>query len=154
MQIDRGRGVFTCGHCGSEQEAPAALEYLELLSETSTPCPLCFTPLAASRLEGYSLRCCGRCFGMLIEMSCFAAVIDVLRAHESRVTRTALPRRQAPSDRLVNCPSCGQPMVSHLYGGAGNVVIDSCETCRLNWLDPGELRRIAVAPDWRGAESN
>ena len=29
---------------------------------------------------------------------------------------------------------------------AGNVVIDTCEPCGVNWLDPGELRRIAVAP--------
>jgi Zn-finger nucleic acid-binding protein len=26
-------------------------------------------------------------------------------------------------------------------------VIDSCEHCLVNWLDGGELRRIAVAPD-------
>jgi Zn-finger nucleic acid-binding protein len=32
-------------------------------------------------------------------------------------------------------------------GGPGNVVIDTCERCRVNWLDSGELRRIAVAPD-------
>ena len=33
------------------------------------------------------------------------------------------------------------------YGGPGNVVIDTCERCLVNWLDPGELRRIAIAPD-------
>jgi Zn-finger nucleic acid-binding protein len=38
-------------------------------------------------------------------------------------------------------------MLGHIYAGPGNAVIDSCERCQVNWLDPGELRRIAVAPD-------
>lgn len=147
MRIDRDRGLFTCDHCGSQQEAAPALAYIELLSETPSPCPLCSTPLSASRLEGYSLLCCARCFGMLIEMDCFAAVIDAMRAHEERSFRIALPRRQDPSARVINCPSCRQPMLGHVYGGPGNVVIDSCERCQVNWLDSGELRRIAVAPD-------
>jgi Zn-finger nucleic acid-binding protein len=136
-----------CDHCGNQQEAPAAIEYLELLSETSSLCPICTTPLSTSRLEGHSLLCCARCFGMLIDMSRFATVIDAVRAHEERSFRIALPRRQNPADRLISCPTCGHPMLGHFYGGPGNVVIDSCERCQVNWLDPGELRRIAVAPD-------
>jgi Zn-finger nucleic acid-binding protein len=38
-------------------------------------------------------------------------------------------------------------MAAHIYGGPGNVVIDSCENCQVNWLDHGELRRMALAPD-------
>jgi Zn-finger nucleic acid-binding protein len=38
-------------------------------------------------------------------------------------------------------------MINHLYGGPGNVLLDSCEHCRVNWLDAGELRRIVIAPD-------
>jgi Zn-finger nucleic acid-binding protein len=37
-------------------------------------------------------------------------------------------------------------MEAHFYGGPGNVVIDTCESCSLNWLDHGELARIAQAP--------
>ena len=29
----------------------------------------------------------------------------------------------------------------------GNVIIDDCSRCELNWLDHGELMRIATAPD-------
>jgi Zn-finger nucleic acid-binding protein len=147
MRIDRDRSLFACDHCGSQQEAPAAAAYVELPNDTTSPCPLCSTPLSASRLEGHALLCCARCFGMLIEMNRFAAVIDAVRSHEERVFRIALPRRQNPSGRVIICPSCGQPMVGHVYGGPGNVVIDSCERCQVNWLDSGELRRIAVAPD-------
>jgi Zn-finger nucleic acid-binding protein len=84
---------------------------------------------------------------MLIDMNRFPTVIDTVRAREQRSFRMVLPRRQNPADRLINCPRCRQPMLGHLYGGPGNVIIDSCERCQVNWLDPGELRRIAIAPD-------
>jgi hypothetical protein len=86
---------------------------------------------------------------MLIEMNRFTLVIDAVRAHEKRSVQAVLPRRQNPGERLLKCPACGQPMVAHLYGGPGNLVIDTCERCLVNWLDPGELRRIATAPDSR-----
>jgi Zn-finger nucleic acid-binding protein len=38
-------------------------------------------------------------------------------------------------------------MDTHLYGGGGNVILDDCENCGLNWLDYGELDRIVRAPD-------
>jgi Zn-finger nucleic acid-binding protein len=136
-----------CDHCGSQRESPILLEHLELLRETSTLCPVCSTPLSDGRLAGHRLLCCARCFGMLIEMNRFTAVIDAMRAHEEGSLRTVLPRRQNPGDRFLNCPECGHPMIGHFYGGPGNVVIDTCERCLVNWLDSGELRRIVVAPD-------
>ena len=123
------------------------MDYVELLDETSNLCPLCTTPLSTSRLEGHPLLCCARCFGMLIDMNRFVTLIDAVRAREERSLRIALPRRQNPTDRTINCPACAQPMLGHIYAGPGNAVIDSCERCQVNWLDPGELHRIAVAPD-------
>jgi Zn-finger nucleic acid-binding protein len=38
-------------------------------------------------------------------------------------------------------------MDTHPYGGPGNVIIDTCENCSVNWLDHGELQRIVRAPD-------
>jgi Zn-finger nucleic acid-binding protein len=146
VRLDRATGVLVCDHCGSQQEASGVVQHLELLSETTNQCPTCSSPLAKARLEGHPLLCCPRCYGMLIEMNRFATVIDAVRMEE-RSVRIALPRRQNPGDRLLKCPACGQPMLCHIYGGPGNVVIDSCERCQLNWLDSGELRRIAMAPD-------
>ena len=37
-------------------------------------------------------------------------------------------------------------MATHPYYGPGNVVIDTCETCELVWLDFGELKQIVDAP--------
>jgi len=147
LLIDRDRSLLICDHCGSQQEAPAAIEHVELLSEASSLCPACSIPLSTSRLEGHPLLCCARCFGMLIDMNRFADVINAVRANEERAFRIALPRRHNRTDRFINCPACGHQMLGHLYGGPGNVFIDSCERCQVNWLDPGELRRIAIAPD-------
>lgn len=144
-RVDRDRGLIVCQHCGSHRELPWVLRHLKILNETSSRCPLCSAPLFDSRLDDLPVRCCARCFGMLIGMDLFAMVVDVVRAHQE--VRTVLPRQQNPGERLVDCPVCGQPMVNHLYAGPGNIVIDTCERCLVNWLDPGELRRIAVAPD-------
>jgi Zn-finger nucleic acid-binding protein len=38
-------------------------------------------------------------------------------------------------------------MDEHLYGGGGNVNVDSCEACGVLWLDRGELSGIVAAPD-------
>jgi Zn-finger nucleic acid-binding protein len=37
-------------------------------------------------------------------------------------------------------------MDTHFYGGPGSIVIDNCAECEVNWLDRGELRRVALAP--------
>jgi Zn-finger nucleic acid-binding protein len=37
-------------------------------------------------------------------------------------------------------------MEVHPYYGPGNVVMDSCTTCDLVWLDVGELKQISEAP--------
>jgi Zn-finger nucleic acid-binding protein len=42
-------------------------------------------------------------------------------------------------------------MEHHPYGGGGNVFLDTCESCSVNWLDRGELQRIVAAPDPRVA---
>ena len=136
-----------CRHCGAEEQPPAAVGVLELLDESSRLCPACAVPLSNSRLEGHPLLSCTICLGMLIEMNRFVAIIESVRAHVGRSVQTMSPRRQNPEDRALACPACGRPMVAHLYGGPGNVVIDTCERCLVNWLDSAELRRIAVAPD-------
>jgi len=37
-------------------------------------------------------------------------------------------------------------MENHLYLGPGNVVIDTCNSCNLIWLDYGELNKVVNAP--------
>jgi Zn-finger nucleic acid-binding protein len=147
MRIIRDKGLLICDHCGHQQDAPAVSEELQVLSESSQSCPICATPLSNSRLHGHPVFSCGTCSGLLIEMNRFAAIIQAVRAYDVGSFRTTMPRRQEPGERTLPCPLCAKPLVSHTYAGPGNVVIDSCERCLVNWLDQGELRRIALAPD-------
>ena len=148
MRIIREQGLLICDHCGSQQDAPAT-EPIEVLGESRHTCPVCSIPLRQSRLHGHPLLSCTRCGGALIDMNIFTEIIDAVRAHDIGSFRTTLRRRQNPDERTLRCPSCGQPFVSHHYAGGGNVVIDTCSRCLVNWLDQGELRRIALAPDRR-----
>ena len=138
-------GILVCGHCGSVDEREAVPYELETMGANSTACPQCATMLADARIEGCPVRYCSSCQGALVEMKHFVTLSDAVRAREPR-TGVALPRRQQPGDRILPCPICGQSMLSHFYGGPGNLVLDTCERCQVNWLDPGELRRIARAP--------
>jgi Zn-finger nucleic acid-binding protein len=146
VRIDQD-GVAVCDHCGTRQDPPISLQYVEVQNETSTMCPVCLAPLSTARLSGRPLLCCPRCYGMLLAMDLFADIIDAVRLREPSRLRTAPPLRGSPNDRTIRCPSCHIPMLAHLYAGPGNVVIDSCERCGVNWLDGGELRRIALSPD-------
>jgi Zn-finger nucleic acid-binding protein len=147
LRIIRDKGFLVCDHCGSEHEGPAIPAELEFLGEASQACPVCSTPLWQCRLHNQPLLCCPACGGLLIAMNLFVTIIEAVRADDAGTYRSIAPSRQKPGERTLTCPSCGQPFVSHRYGGPGNVVIDTCSPCLVNWLDQGELRRIALAPD-------
>lgn len=140
-----GEGAtLVCDHCGSMAER--AVSYtLETFGESPVACPHCAKPLLDARIEGSSVRYCSSCEGVLVEMKDFMALSEAVRSRAPR-GGVALARAQQPGERTVSCPICGQAMLNHLYGGPGNIVLDTCETCQVNWLDPGELQRIARAP--------
>jgi Zn-finger nucleic acid-binding protein len=142
MWADKARGGLVCTHCGSVEALSPLIREIEIGDATEAPCPVCAATLASARLDGNPLLVCPQCAGMLIAMSHFVSVIDAARAHEDQ-RGVVLPRTQKPGDRTLSCPRCHQSMLSHVYGGPGNLVIDTCERCQVNWLDPGELRRIA-----------
>jgi Zn-finger nucleic acid-binding protein len=148
MQSDKNSGALVCTHCGTLEVQPILVRDIEVGPTSRQPCPLCATPLSHAHLDGNALLYCQSCMGMLIAIDVFVLVIEAARSREER-SGVSLPRRQNPGDRTLACPGCGQAMLSHFYGGPGNLVIDTCERCCVNWLDPGELRRIARAPQGR-----
>jgi Zn-finger nucleic acid-binding protein len=144
MQADKARGGLVCSHCGSVETLPPLIREIEIGEPSDALCPACGATLANARLDGSPLLVCPQCSGMLIAMLHFVSVIDAASAHEDQHS-VVLPRQQNPGDRVLTCPRCRQSMISHFYGGPGNLVIDTCEGCQVNWLDPGELRRMARA---------
>jgi Zn-finger nucleic acid-binding protein len=138
--------VFACRHCGVEEPVPVALHGFEIGDPDGTSCPTCRAGLHEARVEGWPLRVCLGCLGVLADMGTFESVADAIRFADGTSVHALPRRRQQPGDRQLGCPLCQRPMLSHHYGGPGNVVIDTCEPCRLNWLDAGEMRRIALSP--------
>jgi len=146
MRADRERAIFVCDYCGSHAVPPAADDGVLLLGQTSHPCPVCVTVLSTGSLESYDILYCEHCRGMLVSMDDFQPLISAMRTVD-RLAAFLGPRSSADAERALNCPKCGEAMDGHPYGGGGNVNIDSCESCELIWLDRGELRKIASAPD-------
>ena len=143
--LSAGAGeALVCGHCGSVEARVAVFYDLETVGPGSAACPQCHTSLSEARIEGCPVQYCPSCHGVLVEMKQFVALSEAVRAREPR-TGVALPRRQRPGERVLSCPICSERMLSHFYAGPGNLVLDTCEPCGVNWLDPGELRRIARA---------
>ena len=110
-------------------------------------CPVCSVPLAEATMDGHKLFYCIRCRGSLIPVPVFVSLLDALRAKQGGAWTISRPADPAELQRQIHCPRCGRPMDTHFYGGPGNVVIDDCAACELNWLDKGELWRIVRAPE-------
>ena len=104
------------------------------MRKSEKTCPACSTTLVDGKLEGVPLLVCQRCQGMLIQMEHFVSVIEAARAREEP-SGTIPPRRAVAWRSRDRLSACAQAMLSHFYGGPGNLVIDTCE--RL----PSELAR-------------
>jgi Zn-finger nucleic acid-binding protein len=49
-------------------------------------------------------------------------------------------------ERRTICPICEKEMETFQYMGPGNIVIDTCHTDDLIWLDYGEISKVVNAP--------
>jgi len=136
-----------CDYCKTAYLPEKRDEGVRVLGEAAAEsCPVCNIPLMHAAIANERIRYCTRCRGMLIPMETFTALIDELhRGHHGHPP----PGPPDPRDleRGIDCPVCHHRMDTHVYGGPGNVVIDDCSRCFVNWLDHGELTRIVSAPD-------
>ena len=155
MRLEVNRDYFTCEYCGYVHRPEANCDGIRVLGgPTSEACPICAVPLVEAGMGGYRMRYCTHCQGVLISMDAFLPLILELRSRRQSEPDAAPPADKTHLDRRIRCPQCGNEMDTHRYGGPGNVIIDDCEHCRLNWLDSGELRRIVTAPDRYYGEPN
>jgi Zn-finger nucleic acid-binding protein len=151
MELFDRRRYFFCRHCGSfeflERNDVDGVQVLERRGD-GLPCPLCRAPLAKSLLDSHHpVQYCERCRGVVLERAAFANAVTGRRARGTgpgAPPPAGLDRREL--ERRVTCPSCRKTMDVHPYYGPGNVIIDTCATCNLVWLDFGELKQIGDAP--------
>lgn len=138
---------FACDYCKSIYYPEKNDDGVRVLGEpVPEACPVCAIPLMHAILARERIRYCTRCRGMLIPMDAFPALIEELKAGLA-VRAAPHPPDRRELDRHIDCPQCHHRRDTHFYGGPGNIVIDDCSHCDLNWLDRGELIRIAQAPD-------
>lgn len=137
-----------CEYCRSVFTPQQNDEGVRMLGESSPlACPVCAVPLQQASLAGHRILACTKCQGLLVPMNDFVALLDQLRSAHPGTGAVQPPADPQSLDRRLNCPQCHRPMDTHFYEGPGNVVIDDCSRCFLNWLDQGELMRIVRAPD-------
>jgi Zn-finger nucleic acid-binding protein len=147
LRFDEGRHSLLCDFCKTERFVEHDVEGVRVFGERSAQsCPVCEIPLVRAAMGDTRFLYCERCRGMLVPMGAFMRLVEDLRAqqHASRPLPALDPR---DLERHLHCPACGGPMDTHRYLGPGNIVIDSCSECELNWLDRGEIERVVRAPD-------
>jgi len=152
MALLENRPAWECGHCRTIVRIdPGPIDGVRLAEKDAHPssyeCPVCRRPLAAATLdERHRIDVCTECHGLLFPLSLFATTVVAKR--RAAVKPSVIPSRGSLRDleRSLDCPNCGERMITDWYYGPGNVVIDRCERCDLVWLDGGELQRVIDAP--------
>ncbi len=149
IHLEDGAASATCEYCKAvylPEKNDEGVRVFDQPSELS--CPICRASLLLpATLARQRILYCSRCRGSLIPMTVFVVLIAALRARRGDAVEIAPSPDPHHLDRVVLCPQCGRRMDTHYYAGGGNVVIDDCSRCELNWLDAGELIAIAHAPD-------
>jgi Zn-finger nucleic acid-binding protein len=149
MRLEEDQDFFTCDFCGDHYYPEPDDQGVRVLGPSAAhmSCPVCHHDMSNAALGGQRIAYCTGCGGMLIPMRIFVSLLGELRSERGSFAVPSRPLNARDLDRRIACPECGAQMDNHAYGGPGNVVLDSCETCETNWLDRGELARIAAAPD-------
>jgi len=147
MELNPDRNCWVCPYCDSEWSPEPNFEGVCVLDLSNLDCPLCAVKLAQARVLAYGLLYCQTCQGMLVAMGDLVPLTEDMRASRGTPDYIGRPPNPKDLDRRIHCPQCRETMDAHPYGGPGNVILDSCEPCEVHWLDRGELRRIALAPD-------
>jgi LSD1 subclass zinc finger protein len=158
MQLKPGMDSFKCEYCQSVYFPDKNDDGVRVLADQTDPnglanasvqnCPVCNIALKLAAVDKFRILYCATCHGMLIPMEEFQVLIDDLQALQRDTIVQPAPD-SSDLRRTINCPQCHYAMEAHFYMGPGNVTIDSCDTCSVNWLDHGELMRIVHAPDER-----
>ena len=146
-------GIATCAYCKTTILPEVAADGVKIVEQTQLVCPGCQALLVQGQLESQDLLYCKSCRGMLIPMNGFMGLVENLRLHRDRPS-AALPPMPPDVDLPRLCPYCTSAMENHPYMGPGNIVIDTCSGCEVNWLDKGKLQRVVSAPDHRPVYSS
>ncbi len=144
-------GTMTfCPFCGVRQDIDLRqVNYRDLGTNASMPCPQCATPLGVIEFNtdpAISVERCPDCKGMFFNPGELEALLD--SQTNSLVWLDSEQLKQLDQEVLEiggvvyrKCPVCNERMSPLNFGGHSGVIIDRCGPHGF-WLDGGELRRI------------
>jgi len=141
------RSYFRCPYCETSEFPEETADGVAVIGEDSEfDCPVCGKRLAAASIDGQAVCYCAACRGFLTENATFGEIVRKRRAESGSVSPVCEPFVTEELRRRIACPSCQRRMDAHPYHAGGNAVIDTCDRCRLVWLDAGELTVIVRYP--------
>ena len=142
-----------CDYCGSVvtpgDKAHGFDRFVWGQEPAGTDCPRCEVELVRVTVDGNPAAACLQCHGVLFSHHVFGAVVQQRRAGFRGSEPPPQPVDREQLHETAACPTCDQAMETHIYGGPGCQVIDSCSACHLVWIDSGELTAIERAPGRR-----
>lgn len=143
------RDYLYCDYCATfyfPEPNRDGVKILEDAGDIAQPgkvdCPVCKDRLLQASVDQYPVLYCQKCQGVLTQRLAFTLLVRYLRLQTNEPETKPRPLDPSQLERRLICPSCARPMETHPYYGPGNVIIDTCQSCNLIWLDYGELYRI------------
>ena len=148
MMVIQDRDYYFCDYCGSFYFPPENIEGVRVLDDLpdSISCPICQEPLFRASINAFPALHCKKCRGTLMQQLMFGEVVAYLRGRAKGPADRPRLLEVEELDRRIQCPNCYQIMETHPYAGPGNIVIDTCSSCTLIWLDHGEISQVVNAP--------
>lgn len=136
------RGSRHCPRCG----AGAARSTVGERASATRNCPRCAVAMAVIALGSTSLRECGSCDGLWVDVESFEQICaDREQAVLLGAAQFASAQRSASAEsrvRYVPCPECGQLMNRVNFARCSGVIVDVCKG-HGTWFDRDELAEIA-----------
>lgn len=150
MELIESRHYFHCRHCGT-YHFPRDIDAdgIRIVGDgpSGLKCPVCAKVMAHAILDDHHpIDFCATCRGALLARDTFVTVITKRRAWATSPPAEPVPLERQALHRELSCPKCGARVETYPHYGPGNVVIDSCVSCDVIWLDFGEMQRIVDAP--------
>lgn len=147
MVFHQDRATYECNYCKTLHIPEPDDQGMKIFEEPAQHnCPLCSIPLLWADIDGFPAEYCPNCKGVLFLQHLFGKAVKVLRVRAKTPSVEPGMVKWDNLNRLIRCPSCLNDMSTHVYGGPGNIVIDTCVDCNLIWLDHRELRRVLDTP--------
>ena len=160
MKLIESNNRFLCETCQHSEPAvpvapPSTNTSIEPSGKTSTLfCQTCDeSALEIGRIYKTNVCFCNSCGGFAIDRPLLGDLVEYLRSRYEGSDSTPVPFDPQLLQASMNCLACKGSMETMLFSGPGNVVISTCETCRVSWIKKGDLDQIVRAPGQRSYES-